>query len=142
MLSLSFQFLAATKDTGYLFDETDSSVGSDFIHFHGRLATVLAGTFDQSIVDNILGNSWNLFCCFEIFWAVDGGAFLARFKRFLDAVRAKQLLAGFVLNWNVGKTRADAASNEVLDVLILQIGYTYEIEAGWVDIVVDFLVDA
>jgi hypothetical protein len=67
---------------------------------------------------------------------------LARFKRFLDAVRAKKLLAGFVLNWNVGKTLADAASNEVLDVLILQMVDTYEVESGRVDIVVDFLVDA
>ncbi len=67
---------------------------------------------------------------------------MARFERFLDTIRAKKLLTGLVLNWIVGKSGADAASNEVLDVLILQIGYTYEIEAGWVDNVVDFLVDA
>ncbi len=66
---------------------------------------------------------------------------MARFERLLDAVRAKQLLTGFVLNWNVCKTRANAASNEVLDVLILQIGYTYEVETSRIDIVIYFLVD-
>jgi hypothetical protein len=73
---------------------------------------------------------------------VSDGAFRVGLECFLDAICAKQLFAFFVLYGNVSKSLADAASNEVVDVLILKMVDCYEVEAGWIDIVADLLLDA
>ncbi len=49
-------------------------------------------------------------------------------ERLLDAICAKELFAFFALDWNMGKSLADAASDEVVDVLILKIVDTNEVE--------------
>jgi hypothetical protein len=63
-------------------------------------------------------------------------------ERLLDAVCAKELFAFFALDWNVGKSLADAATCEVVDVLIFKIVDTDKVEAGGIDFVADFLFDA
>jgi hypothetical protein len=79
---------------------------------------------------------------FEILLTSANGAFLAFLKPFCKAGCANEYFAVLALDWEVGKSRANAASYGRINVLILKLVDTCVVKSNRIYVVADFILNA